>query len=111
MSVDRLIQEAMRLMQSGQREPAQKLLEDAVRSVPSHPLANQILGSLHAQSGRFPQAAACMEVAAASSPNDAGVWVNLGMMRSTIADLAGVDQIERPHIAEALSYRKLSLQG
>lgn len=91
MSVERLIQEALRLMQTGQRDPAQRLLEDAIRSAPNHPVANQILGSIHAQSGRFPQAAACMEIAAAHSPSDAGVWVNLGMMRSTIADLPGAE--------------------
>lgn len=92
MSADRLIQEAMRLMQSGQRDAAAKLLEEALRSAPNHPIANQVLGSLHAQAGRFPQAAACMEIAAAASPNDAGIWVNLGMMRSTIADLPGAEE-------------------
>ncbi len=95
MSAELLIQESMRLMRTGQRDAAQRLLEDALRADPNHPLANQVLGSIHAQSGRFPQAAACMEIAAAHAPNDAGVWVNLGMMRSTIADLQGAEDALR----------------
>ena len=37
-------------------------------------------------------------------------WHRVQKVARTIADLAGAEQIGRPHIAEALGYRRIALE-
>lgn len=92
MNIDLVINEAGLLLQRGDLAGAENALSAALRREPQHPIANQMLGTIHARAGRFPSAAACMELAAAGMPGNADAWVNLGMMRSTIGDITGAEE-------------------
>lgn len=58
-----------------------------------------LAANTHARAGRFAEAAACMEDAAKLAPNDASVFLSLGMMRSTVNEM---DRAEAAFLRAAL---------
>lgn len=61
-----------------QHARALELLEESLRLEPGNSRAWALAGFLYADQGRFPQAAAALDRAVASGPEDAGMLFNLG---------------------------------
>jgi len=62
---------------------AQRVLQDALQIYPANPDANNLLGLLHYDAGRFAEAKQAYEKALQGNQNHSAAWCNLGLLAQT----------------------------
>lgn len=86
---DHCVRQGFQFQNAGQLAVAQQAYQDALKLVPEHPAALQLLGLLARRSGQLPQAEALMRRSLQAQARQPHVWNNLG---SLLDDLGRTDE-------------------